>query len=81
MKYDRGWDVNTSQSLSYFIELPMKMEPIECSETSTISTQTPGKYPKENILHIKDGESLKSRILLKYLSFMDKFHSNTVDNK
>jgi hypothetical protein len=37
------------------------MEPIECSETSAISTQTPGKYPKENILHIKHGESLKSR--------------------
>jgi hypothetical protein len=28
----------------------MKMEPIEGSETSAISTQTPGKHPKENIL-------------------------------
>jgi hypothetical protein len=27
------------------------MEPIEGSETSAISTQTPGKHPKENILH------------------------------
>jgi hypothetical protein len=29
----------------------MKMEPIEGSETSVFKTQTPGKYPKENILH------------------------------
>ena len=29
----------------------MKMEPIEGSETSAFKTQTPGKYPKENILH------------------------------
>jgi len=34
-----------------FIHLPMKMEPIECSETSAIRTQTPGNYPKENILY------------------------------
>jgi hypothetical protein len=39
----------------------MKMEPIEGSETSAISNQTPGKHPKQNILHIKHGESLKSR--------------------
>jgi len=41
----------------------MKMEPIECSETSAIRTQMPGNYPKENILHIEHGESLKSKIL------------------
>jgi hypothetical protein len=46
------------------IDLPMKMEPIEGSETSDISTQTPKKHPKENILHIKHGESLKSSIYL-----------------
>jgi hypothetical protein len=28
----------------------MKMERIEGSETSAISTHTPGKHPKENIL-------------------------------
>jgi hypothetical protein len=39
----------------------MKMEPIESSETSAFKTQTPGKYPKENILHKEHGESLKSR--------------------
>ena len=41
----------------------MKMELIEGSETSAIRTQTPGNYPKENILHIEHGESLKSRII------------------
>jgi len=41
----------------------MKMEPIESSETSAISTQTPGRYPKGNTLHIKHSESLKSSIL------------------
>jgi len=35
------------------------MEPIEGSETSTFKPQTPGKYPKENILHKEHGESLK----------------------
>jgi len=39
----------------------MKVELIEGSETSAIRTQTPGNYPKENILHIEHGESLKSR--------------------
>jgi len=35
----------------YFIHLPMKMEPIEGSETSAIRSQTPGNYSKESILH------------------------------
>jgi hypothetical protein len=39
----------------------MKMEPIESSETSSFRTQTPGNYPKENMLHKEHGESLKSR--------------------
>jgi hypothetical protein len=37
------------------------MEPIQCSETSAISTETPGKHPKEIIFHLTHGESLKSR--------------------
>jgi hypothetical protein len=45
------------------MELLKKMELIEVSETSAISNQTPGKHPKENILHVKHGESLKSRRL------------------
>ena len=30
------------------------MEPIEGSETSAFKTQTPGKTPQKNILHIRD---------------------------
>jgi len=41
----------------------MKMEPIEGSETSAIINQTPGNYPKGNVLYSIHGESLKSRIL------------------
>jgi len=56
-----GINIPHTPTLSYFIDLPMKMEPIKCSETSAFSTQTPGRCPKENALHIKHGESLKSR--------------------
>ena len=31
----------------------MKMEQIECSETSAYNNQTPGKYPKEYIIKLK----------------------------
>jgi len=40
----------------------MKMEPTKGSETSAIINQTPGNYPKENLLHSVQGESLKSKI-------------------
>ena len=43
----------------------MKMEQIECSETSAYNNQTPGKHPKEYIQDSKHGKSLKSRILLR----------------
>ena len=45
----------------------MKMEQIECSETSAYINQTPGNYPKENTLYSEHGESLKSRILVLYI--------------
>jgi hypothetical protein len=41
--------------------LPMKMEQIECSETSAYKMQTPGSHPEENIQHTENGESLKSK--------------------
>ena len=41
--------------LTFFIHLPMKIEPIRSSETSAIKTQTPGNYPKRKIL--QDGFS------------------------
>ena len=48
----------------YFIDLSMKMEPIECSETSAISTQTPGRYSKENITYIPPALILKNPYVL-----------------
>ena len=45
----------------------MKMEPIVSSETSAIRTQTPGKYPKRNNLHIQMYlMELKSDAVVKY---------------
>ena len=46
---------------SYFIHLPMKMEPTVSSETSAVRTQTSGNYPKGNKSHLEHGESLKTR--------------------
>ena len=54
-------DVSEPSISSNFIHLHMKMKLIEGSETSAISIVTPGNYPKENILHTEQGESLKSR--------------------
>ena len=42
----------------------MKMEQIDCSETSAYIIQTPGNYPKENTKYSEHGESLKSRIII-----------------
>jgi len=39
----------------------LKMEQIECSETSEYINQTPGNHPKENKQHSEQVESLKSR--------------------
>ena len=39
----------------------MKMELIEGSETSAYINQTPGNYPKGNLLYSVHGESLRSR--------------------
>jgi hypothetical protein len=41
----------------------MKMEPIECSETSAFKIQKPENYPEDNILYPLHGESLKITIL------------------
>jgi len=46
------------------------MKLIEGSETSAIRTQTLGNYPKENMLHIEHGESLKSRKHIHKPSYM-----------
>ena len=59
---------------NFFIHLPMKMGPIEGSETSAFRTQTPGNYQKENILHKEHGESLKSRKYKKLSCLQSKMH-------
>ena len=61
-------DVSELSVGSIFIDRSMKMEPTESSETSAFSTRTPGRYPKEDALHIKHGESLKSRMIFFYLT-------------
>jgi len=45
----------------------MKMDLIEGSETSAIINQTPGNYPKENLLYSVHGESLKSYFTLQLM--------------
>jgi hypothetical protein len=39
----------------------LKLEPTQCSETSAFNTQTPGKYPEDNLSLQQHGESLKTR--------------------
>ena len=34
------------------VKMPLKMEQIECSETSAYTNQTPGNHPKENKKHV-----------------------------
>jgi hypothetical protein len=61
--------------------MPLKMETIQCSETSAISTQTPGNHPKENLLHLTRGESLKSNFFIFPLPVLkavfEKFNNST----
>jgi hypothetical protein len=43
------------------------MEPTQISETSVFNTQTPGKYPEDNLSLLQHSESLKTRIILNML--------------
>jgi hypothetical protein len=36
------------------------MESTQCSETSAFNTQTPGKYPEDNLSLQQQGKSLKT---------------------
>jgi hypothetical protein len=38
----------------------LQMEPTQCSETSALNTQTPGKYPEDNLSLQQHSESLKT---------------------
>jgi hypothetical protein len=40
------------------------MEPTQCSETSAFNTQTPGKYPEDNLSLQQHGKSLKTKAFL-----------------
>jgi hypothetical protein len=51
--------INADMLQTLFTFLPMKMEQIECSETSACKIQSPGNHPVENIQHTEHGESLK----------------------
>jgi hypothetical protein len=68
----------------FFIQLSMKMETIEGSETSAFRTKTPGNYPKENILHNEHGEGLKSRTFTESTTSKretSKFHASPYCNR
>jgi hypothetical protein len=40
---------------------------VKSSETSAFNTQTPGKYPEDNLSLIQHGESLKTRTDISYI--------------
>ena len=63
---------NTLSVPSSKAHLPLKMEQIECFETSEYINQKPRNHPKENKQHSEHGESLKSSIL-----YMLKVVNNT----
>jgi hypothetical protein len=39
------------------------MEPTQCSETSVFNTQTPGKYPEDNLSNLRDFVYWRARVL------------------
>jgi len=57
-----------------FLHLPAYEDGTECPETSAYKIQTPRNYPEESIQHSKYSESLKSRILLGYVSNIHVCH-------
>jgi len=69
-----------TQYKTFFLHLPKKMEPIEGSETSAFKPQTPGTYPKENILQYKT--SLRTNLLaviIKQIKTENNTHSHAQD--
>jgi hypothetical protein len=45
----------------------LKTEPTQCSETSAFNTQTPGKYPEDNLSLQQHGESLKTSTIKMFI--------------
>jgi hypothetical protein len=60
------------------------MEPIQSSETSAFNTQTPGKYPEDNLSLLQHGESLKTRVefqlLFQFLGLRIEFAESVTEN-
>ena len=54
------------------------MEPIEGSETSAFKPQTPGKYPKENILQNLDFSTPEDETTMLSGNIMNQIPSNAV---
>ena len=44
----------------------METEQTQCSETLAHKIQTPGNYPEDSIQHSEQGESFKSRIVVRH---------------
>ena len=51
-------------------QMPMKMEQIECSETSAYKIETPENCPVLNKLYSEHGENLKSRTELSFFHLL-----------
>ena len=43
------WNRLMASTLELTLHHLLKMEPTQCSETSAFNTQTPGKYPENNL--------------------------------
>ena len=58
----RGFHASILYQSSFILHHLLKMEPIQCSETSVFNNyKTPGEYPEEFLSSLQHGESLKSR--------------------
>jgi hypothetical protein len=48
----------------------MKMEQIECSETSAYKIQTPGNHPEENIQYVRLFSQIVGLFLIQVIYFL-----------
>jgi hypothetical protein len=66
----------------HIIDLPLKMEPTQFSETSAFSIQTPGIHPKENLFQIYISCYHSTKLSTKFNHFLnDIFMSMLVKKK
>jgi hypothetical protein len=62
------YNTPTFSNLIHSSHQPAYEDGTECSETSAYNIQTSGNYPGESIQHSEHGESLKSRIVIAYIT-------------